>query len=88
MDAVEDFVENSAQVKVDIEVVESLPQPEKRRDLSRVHPEALNDKRQQYFPALRHIREAETLRGKQKTMAEESRGKQRCTARELAKRVA
>ena len=37
-----------------------------------VRPEVLNEKGQQYFPALRHIREAEPLRGKQKTMAGES----------------
>ena len=37
-----------------------------------VSPEALNEKRQQHFPALRHIRKAEPLRGKQKTMAGES----------------
>ena len=51
------------------------------------HSEALNEKRQQYFPALRHIREAEPLCGKQKTMAGESKEKL-CTARMWAKRVA
>ena len=61
MDAVEDDLENWAQVKVDIEVVESLLKPEKTRGFAKVHPEALNEKREQYFPALRHVREAEPL---------------------------
>ena len=52
-----------------------------------MHSEVLNEKRQQYFPALRHIREAEPLCGKQKTVAGES-GEKRFTAREWAKRVA
>ena len=37
-----------------------------------VSPGALNEKRQQHFPAIRHIRKADPLRGKQKTMAGES----------------
>ena len=69
MDAVEDYLENCAQVKVDIEVVESLIKPEKTKGFSKVHSEALNEKRQQYFPALRHFGEAKRLCGKQKTMA-------------------
>ena len=39
---------------------------------SEVHSEALNEKRQQYFPALRHNREAEPFCGKQRTMVGES----------------
>ena len=37
-----------------------------------VRPEALNERRQQYFRALRHIREAEPLCGNQKTTVGES----------------
>ena len=55
--------------------------------LQKVHPEALDERRQQIFPALPHIRENEPLRGKQKTTAGDS-GEKRCTAREWAKRVA
>ena len=87
MEAVEDYLENSAHVKVDIEVLESLLKPGKPGGLCKVRPEVFNEKRQQYFPALRHIREAEPHRGKQKTMTGESREKW-CTAREWAQRVA
>ena len=58
----------------------------KPRDLSKVHPEVLDKRRQQYFPALRYMRETGPLRGKQKKMVGES-GEKRCTAREWAKRV-
>ena len=44
----------------------------KPRDLSKVHPEVLDKRRQQYFPALRYIRETGPLRGKQKKMVGES----------------
>ena len=76
MDAVEDYLENCAHVIVDIEVVESLLRPENLEVSLKVRPEALNYKRQQYFPALRHIRETGPLCGKQKKMVGES-GKRR-----------
>ena len=75
-----------AQVIVDIDAVERLPRPE-NLEVTEARLEARNWKRQQYFPALRHIRKAEPLRGKQKTMVGKSE-KRRCTARERAKRVA
>ena len=43
MDAVEDYLENCAQVKVDIEVVESFAEARKTGGFSEVHSEALND---------------------------------------------
>ena len=67
-------------VKVDIEVSGELDGARKPRDLSKVHPEVLNERRQQYFPALRHIRGTGPFRGKQKKMVGES-GKKRCTAK-------
>ena len=73
VEAVEDYLNNCAHVKMDIEVLESLLEARKPGGLSKVCPGALNKKRKQYFPALRHIREAEPLRVNQKTMAREPR---------------
>ena len=87
VEAVEDYLDNCAHVKVDIEVLESLPKQENLEVSLRYILKVLNERRQQSFPSFRHIREAEPLRGKQKTMAGESREKW-CTAREWAKRVA
>ena len=81
MDAVEDYVENCAHVKWTLRFWNAG----KRRGLSKVRHEVVNKKRQQYFPALRHIREAEPLRGKQKTRAGQGKW---CTAGGCAKRVA
>ena len=49
VEAVQDYLENCAHVKVDIEVLESLLKPEKPRGLSKVRPEVLNEKRQHIF---------------------------------------
>ena len=87
MDAVEDYLGNCAHVIVDIEVLESLLRPEKLEVSQKVLSEALNKKRQQKHPALRHTRRAEPLRGKQKTIAGGS-GEKRCTAGERTKRMA
>ena len=65
---------------------EKIAKAGKSWGLLEVHLEAHSKKRQQYFPALRHIWKAEPLRGKQKTMVGKS-GKRRCTAGEWAKRV-
>ena len=48
MEAVEDYLENCANMKVDIEVLERLMEPEDL-DLSKVHPEVLDKRRQQFF---------------------------------------
>ena len=84
MEAAEDYLEHCAHVKVDLGSGE-FAEAGKPRVLSKVRPEVLDEKRQPHFPALQHIREAEPLRGKLKTMAGESR-KQWCMAREWAKR--
>ena len=52
MDAMEDYLENCAQVKVETEVVESLLRPENAEVSQKVHPEAFNKTRQQHLPAL------------------------------------
>ena len=84
MDAVEIIWKVCAQAKVDIEVVESFLRPENLEVSPRyVLKHALNEKRQQYFPALRYIRKAEPLCGMQKTMVGKP-GKRRCTAGEWA----
>ena len=46
-----DYFERRADVKVDIEALERLIEPEDQRSLSDVHPEVLDERRQQYFPA-------------------------------------
>ena len=71
MEAVEDNLENCAHVKVDIEVLESLLKPE-NLEVSLRSVLKCSTRRGSIFPALRHIREAEPIRGKQKTMAGES----------------
>ena len=58
--------EETAHVKVDIEVLESLMEPENLEVSPRY---VLKYSTRGDFPALRHIRETEPLRGKQKTMA-------------------
>ena len=49
-EAAEDYLEKCANMKVDIEVLERLMEPE-NLDHSKVHPEVLDKRRQQYFPA-------------------------------------
>ena len=73
MEAVEDYLENCANMKVDVEVLERLVEPENREIFLRYILKYSTRGRQQYFPALRHIRETGPLRGKQKKMVGESR---------------
>ena len=79
MKALEDYLENFAHVKVDIEVMESLMEPENLEVFLRYVLKYSTRGGSNIFPALRHIRETEPLCGKQKTMAGES-GKKRCKA--------
>ena len=87
MEAVEDYLENCANVIVDSEVLERLMEPEKLEISPRYILKYSTRGGSTTFPALRHIRETGPLRGKQKTMLGEP-GEKRCTAREWAKRVA
>ena len=68
-EAAKDYLENCANMEVDTEALE-LDGARKPKDLSEVHPEVLGERRQQYFPALRHIRETGPLRGEQKKRLE------------------
>ena len=52
MEAAESYLGKCAHMKVDIEVLERLMESEKRRDLSKVHPEVLDERRPQNFAAL------------------------------------
>ena len=54
--AVEYYLDNCADIKVDIEALARLIEPEDDGVLSQVHPEVLDEKKQQYFQALRHAR--------------------------------
>ena len=86
IDAVEDYLENCAPVKVEIELVESLLRPEDLEVSLRYVLKHATYKGQQLLPALRHITKAQSLYGKQKTMVGKS-GKRRCEAGEWEKRV-
>ena len=50
--AVEDYLERCADIKVDIEALERLIEPEDEEVCLKIHPEVLDERRQQYFPAL------------------------------------
>ena len=58
------YLENCAHVKVDIEVLESLLKPESLEVSLRYVQKHSTRRGTNIFPALRHIREAEPLRGK------------------------
>ena len=77
MEAVENYLENCAHVKVDIEVLHRLLEPE-NEEVSLRYVLKHKTRRGSNISALRHIRETEPLRGKQKTMAGGSR-KERCS---------
>ena len=49
MEAAEDYLENCANMKVDIEALERFNGATKPRDLCKVHPEVLDERRQQYI---------------------------------------
>ena len=87
MDAVEDYMENSAQVKVDIEVVESLLQPENREispEYILKHSTRRGSNIFQLFDTLEKPKHFVASRRRWLN----SQGKKPYTARELAKRVA
>ena len=48
----EDYLEKCADTQVDIEALERLMEPEDEEVSFKVHPEVLDERRQQYFPAL------------------------------------
>ena len=52
MEAVENYLERGADIKVDIEGLGALDRARRRRGSPKVHPEVLDERRQQYFPAL------------------------------------
>ena len=65
--AVEDYLEKCAQVMVTIDLVESLLRPENLEVSSRYVLEHATYGEQQYLPAFRHSRKAESPCCKQKT---------------------
>ena len=64
----EDYLARCADIRVDIEAFGALDGARRSRGLSEVHLEVRDEKRQQYFPALRHKREKGPFRGKQKAL--------------------
>ena len=63
--AVENYLDNCVHTKVNSEDLERL-EPENEGVSLKVHPEGLDERRQQYFPTYWHSREKGPLRGKQK----------------------
>ena len=86
MDAVEDCLESCAHVIVDIEVVERLLRPENLEVSLRYVLKQATKRGSNILQLFRYVREAEPLRGKQKTVVGKS-GKRRCVAGGWAKRV-
>ena len=72
--SVEDYLDRCA----------ALVRARRSRGLSKVHLEVRDERRQQYFPALRHKREKAPLRGKQNALVGAPR-REGSPARKLAK---
>ena len=82
MEAVEDYLENYANVKVDVEVLERVMEPENLE----ISPRNVLKYSTRGGSNIFQLFDT-SLRGKQKTMVGES-GEKRCTTREWAKREA